>query len=157
MDMKGLGYAVVLAALAVSCTTSRPEHTGSRSSQPTPAPQAQLVVKAKLESFNEDEHFLLLLLDQHGGVVLRRDFPVNNTTVRARTMVAPGAYELVWGTAACSPNECADLATTVDPASPPKGLCRTQLVLEAHDSITAIVANPFPGQETDGGCSVRIP
>jgi hypothetical protein len=157
MKMKRLGYAVVVAAMATSCTTAGPEPTGSRSSQPTPAPQAQLVVKAKLQSFNEDEHFLLLLLDQHGGIVLRRGFPVNNTTVRAHTMVASGAYELVWDTAACSPNECPDLATTIDPANPPKGLCRTQLVLEAHDSITAVVANPFPGQERDGGCSVRIP
>jgi hypothetical protein len=156
MVMKRLGYALVVAALAVSCTSAGPQHTASRSSQPIPPPQAQLVVKAKLESFNEDEHFLLLLLDQHGDVVLRQSFPVNNTTVRARTMVAPGPYELVWDTAACPSNECSDVAATVDPASGPKGPCRTPLVLEADDSITAVVTNPFPGQESEGGCLLRI-
>jgi hypothetical protein len=150
------GVAVVLAALTVSCT-----NTGVDGDTPTPRPsperEASLVVKANLQSFNAGEHLFVLVLDQHGNVVLRRSFPVQDTTVRAHATVADGTYQLLWETAPCSASECAELLSPRDLANRSTDVCRTQLAFDANDSMTVVVKNPFPGQQTDGGCLASIP
>jgi hypothetical protein len=163
MDVTRLrfGSGVIAAILAVSCTRTGGPIDSYPPLSPTQSPEASLVVKAKLGTFDAGRYFVLLLLDQRGGVVLRRNFAVSDTTTRSRALLAPGVYALIWDTAACRLNACPETRHMVASAARNES-CRSQLVIEAGDALTvvvkdfsALVEHPRPLDRS--GCHATIP
>jgi hypothetical protein len=165
MDMTRLrfGFGVIAAILAVSCTRQGPGTPidSYPPLSPFQSPSASLVVKAKLGTFDAGRYFVLLLSDQRGGVVLRRSFVVSDRTTRSRALLAPGAYGLIWDTAACRLNACPDTKHLGASAARNES-CRSQFVIEAGDAlrvvlkdVSAVVEHPRPRDRS--GCHATIP
>jgi hypothetical protein len=158
-------FTVAVATLVVSCTNNGATSIDAFAPlSPSASLETSLLVKAELGSFKDGDYLMVLVLDQRGGTVLRRSFPLTDTTVRARAELAPGIYELIWDTAPCPLNACPDTAHPVASAAANDN-CRAPLVIQAGDAITAVVKDftavvedRLPRENRrDEGCYLTIP
>jgi hypothetical protein len=158
MRLRILAIALLLAA---SCTTEGGDDSGSTFSSLSPSPSTSpasttgsLLIEARLECcFIEGGYFFIRVLDAEGKIVLRRSFPVNDTTVTVRRTLPGGRYDLVAFSAPCSPNGCSsprEALEVVDNA-PDKDCGRERVAITPDGLVKVFVEDPI-----GSGCAVTI-
>jgi hypothetical protein len=154
-DMR-VPIAIATLLLTLSCTgqatDQRPATPSSSLSDSPPPTFGSLLVEAKLECcFVEGGYFFVRILDQAGESVLRRTFPVDETTVRLQRALLPGSYELVTFAGGCPPNGCSTPRDARPEADAPLGACRTAFTIRSQELVKAFVDDPI-----SGGCAVTL-